>query len=129
MKKYIITSVVIILFVILSGTFYYCQFQKINILKQTLNENSQKDKQDDKFTEITIEKLGDEYYINISKGNESFCVWRYSAGNGDIPYIEMTKAKTLNEKHHLLLGDAFWGFSVYCFDDWGNNYVGILNKK
>jgi hypothetical protein len=119
--------VIIILISILYGSFYYYQKNQISILKQTL-ENLQNNKQN-KFSDVLIEKLGDKYYINIQKGNESFCIWRYSAGNGNIPYIEMTKAKTLNEKHHLLLGEAFWNFSVYCFDDWGNNYIGILNKN
>lgn len=82
----------------------------------------------DEFIKVVINKLGDEHYIDIQKGNESYCIWRYSAGNGNISYIELTKAKTLNEKHHLVLGDSFWDFSVYCFDDFGNNYIGNLDK-
>ncbi|MCK5084410.1 MAG: hypothetical protein KAQ64_02040 [Candidatus Pacebacteria bacterium] len=83
----------------------------------------------DEFIKVVINKLGNEHYIDIQNGNESYCIWRYSAGNGNIPYIELTKAKTLNEKHHLVLSDSFWDFSVYCFDDFGNNYIGNLDKE
>ena len=94
-----------------------------------IKEQQKKADEKDKFVEVAINKLGNEYCINIQKGGESYCIWRYSAGNGNIPHIELTKAKTLNEKHHLVLYDSFWDFSVYCFDDWGNNYVGNLDKE
>ena len=82
-----------------------------------------------KFAKVMVNKLSSEYYIDIQKGNKSYCIWRYSAGNGNIPYIELTEAETLNEKHHLTLGEPFWDFSVYCFDDFGNNYIGNLDKE
>ena len=79
-----------------------------------------------KFIEIPVEKVGDDYYISISSGNESYCIWRYSAGNGNIPNIEITNTKTLSEKHHLFLSGPFWDSDVYCFDDLGGNYFGTF---
>jgi hypothetical protein len=68
----------------------------------------------------------DAYSLSIASGNNSICLWNYTGGSGAIPYIETTQAKTATEKHTLLLYGGTYDYKVNCFDDFGNQYVGIF---
>jgi len=71
---------------------------------------------------IKVNNWFNDYYTDVPTGNRSVCVWRYSQGNADVPYIEITEARTSRDKHTIKIDDVFWDADVHCFDDWGNNF-------
>ena len=64
------------------------------------------------------------YSISIPSGNESVCIWTYSAGSAQIPYLKTTEARIANEKHTLSYYGDEEDFKVFCVDDFGNQYKG-----
>ncbi len=67
----------------------------------------------------------DGYSLSIPTGNRSTCVWTWEGGSGAIPDSATTYAETATEKHtHTYYGES--NYKVNCFDDFGNQYVGIF---
>lgn len=69
----------------------------------------------------------DGYSISIPSGNRSTCVWNWEGGNAAIPDSTTTYANTATEKHTVVYypGSTF-NYAVNCFDDFGNQYVGVF---
>lgn len=133
MKKYNIL-IILIIFLLLTG----CSNKFLgnsaitnkNDLRTEEAECLVKNKDDkelnDDFKQIdVVEIYKDQYTISIKEGNFSICLWRYSAGNANIPYLETTKAKSSSEKHSISIIGPIWDENVYCFDDWGGKYIGV----
>lgn len=64
--------------------------------------------------------------LSIPSGNRSTCVWTWAAGSGHIPYSVTTNAETATEKHTITVYGDEEDLKVSCFDDFGNQYVGIF---
>ena len=69
----------------------------------------------------------DGYSISIPSGNRSTCVWNWEGGNASIPDSTTTYANTATEKHTIVYyPGSTYNYKVNCFDDFGNQYVGIF---
>jgi uncharacterized protein YuzE len=88
--------------------------------------------QSNKKVDVTTFFDGNEgFSLSIPTGNESKCTWTYSAGTADVPYIEVTSAKTAYEKHTLTIEggiDIINEKKVICVDDFGEQYEGVFKK-
>jgi hypothetical protein len=94
--------------------------------KECLHENDDEIGKVSDFESIeVVEIYENQFAVSINKGNYSICLWRYNMGNGNIPYLETTKAETSSEKHLIKPMGPIWDEDVYCFDDWGGKYVGV----
>jgi hypothetical protein len=64
------------------------------------------------------------FSLSIPSGNQSTCIWTYSAGSAQVPYSITTDAKTATEKHTISVYGDEDNLKVTCVDDFGNNYIG-----
>ena len=67
------------------------------------------------------------YSISIPSGNRSTCIWNWTGGSGAIPDSATTNAETATEKHTMIYyPGSTYDYKVNCFDDFGNQYVGVF---
>lgn len=66
------------------------------------------------------------FSISIPSGNRSTCIWTWAAGSGHVPYSATTNAETATEKHIITVYGDEEDLKVSCFDDFGNQYIGIF---
>lgn len=66
------------------------------------------------------------YSVSIPSGNRSTCVWNWEGGNAAIPDSTTTYADTATEKHTVTHYGNNHNYTVNCFDDFGNQYVGVF---
>ena len=93
------------------------QKQKSKIIKKLNNT----------FQTVKITETNEgELTIQIPKGTESICIWRYTTGPIKTHWILNTRVVTSSESHHLKLDTEAQDFSTYCFDNLGNNYTGKI---
>ena len=69
------------------------------------------------------------YSVSIPGGNRSTCVWNWEGGNAAIPDSTTTYANTATEKHTVVHYGNSHNFKVNCFDDFGNQYVGVFPNE
>ena len=69
------------------------------------------------------------YSVSIPSGNRSTCVWNWEGGNAAIPDSTTTNANTATEKHTVVHYGNSHNFKVNCFDDFGNQYVGVFSSE
>jgi hypothetical protein len=68
----------------------------------------------------------DGYSLSIPTGNNSTCIWTWSAGSGRIPDSKTTKANSATEKHTIQIYGGEEDFKVVCVDDFGGKYDGVF---
>jgi hypothetical protein len=129
----IVATAVIIIIVVAVGTFYIGKNSN-NTQSQNKQTNPTIDVKSDTKVNATTVKVAtfyngqDGYSLSIPSGNKSTCIWNYEGGSADIPYMEITNANSATEKHTIIIYDNY-NYRVNCFDDFGNQYVGVFPKQ
>jgi len=123
-------SIVIIIIIILVGSLIY--WVGTNSNKQSATGNPVTDIKTGTQIQATIVQVStfyngqDGYSLSIPSGNNSTCVWNWEGGSADIPYSKTTYANTATEKHTITTYEGNYNYKVNCFDDFGNQYVGVF---
>jgi len=124
MKKVIGIFSLFLLVFVLGG----CSYKTI---KDQVNDTNKNIVVQAKTVNVSAFYNGDDgFSLSISSGNNSTCIWTYEGGSASVPYSITTNANTATEKHSITFGsgtrDLYSNFKVSCFDDFGNQYVGVF---
>jgi len=130
----IFATAVMVIIVVAVGAFYIGKNSNINQAQNNQADPTIDVKSDTKVN-ATIVKVAtfyngqDGYSLSIPSGNKSTCIWNYEGGSADIPYMKTTNANSATEKHTIMIYGGNYNYKVNCFDDFGNQYVGVFPKQ